>query len=163
MRKRRSKSRQKKIAEMEITAFMNLMVVLVPFLLITAVFTKMSILDLKLPKLGDSSSTPNKPEMELQIIIRENAITLNDSIGGPIKTITRAGASHDYKTLNIKLKEIKSIYASKTNATILAEKDTHYDTIVQVMDAVRMYTEEQGKKPIQYELFPDISIGDAPK
>jgi len=36
--------------ELEITTFLNLMVVLVPFLLITAVFSRITILQLKLPE-----------------------------------------------------------------------------------------------------------------
>ena len=36
-------------AELNITAFMNLMVILVPFLLITAVFSRLAILELNLP------------------------------------------------------------------------------------------------------------------
>ena len=46
---RRSRRRQSTEAELNITTFMNLMVVLVPFLLITAVFSQVSILQLNLP------------------------------------------------------------------------------------------------------------------
>ena len=35
--------------ELNITAFMNLMVILVPFLLITAVFSRLAVLELNLP------------------------------------------------------------------------------------------------------------------
>ena len=58
MIKKRSKSERRKTnIELNITAFMNLMVVLVPFLLMTAAFTTTSILDLHLPKaeVGDSA------------------------------------------------------------------------------------------------------------
>ena len=40
---------RKEAAHLEITAFINLIVVLVPFLLSTAVFTRLAVLDLKLP------------------------------------------------------------------------------------------------------------------
>ena len=36
-------------AELNITAFMNLMVILVPFLLITAVFSRLAVIELYLP------------------------------------------------------------------------------------------------------------------
>jgi len=49
MRSRRRIRRQNDPVELDITAFMNLMVILVPFLLITAVFSRMAILELNLP------------------------------------------------------------------------------------------------------------------
>ena len=49
MMRRSRHRRNKEPAELQITAFMNLMVVLVPFLLITAVFSQMAVLDLNLP------------------------------------------------------------------------------------------------------------------
>ena len=53
---RRSGHRHKEVVELNITAFMNLMVVLVPFLLITAVFSQVAILDLNLPTDGSVSN-----------------------------------------------------------------------------------------------------------
>jgi len=47
-RKRHRRTKQVH-AELNITAFMNLMVVLIPFLLITAVFSQVTILKLNLP------------------------------------------------------------------------------------------------------------------
>lgn len=149
---------------MNITAFMNLMVVLVPFLLITAVFTHLSIIELHLPGLGDSSQNKkDKPEFNLQVTIRNNALVLSDTQGGLIRKIDKTGKSFDYKLLNATLQQVKARFPDKTNATILAEPNTEYDTLVQVMDAVRMYNALVDGKIVQAELFPDISIGDAPR
>jgi biopolymer transport protein ExbD len=50
MKSRRLRTRRSKDpADLDITAFMNLMVVLVPFLLITAVFSRLAVLELNLP------------------------------------------------------------------------------------------------------------------
>lgn len=43
------RKRMQETVELNITAFMNLMVILVPFLLITAVFSRMTVLELNLP------------------------------------------------------------------------------------------------------------------
>ena len=43
-----------------------------------------------------------------------------------------------------------------------AEPDTSYDNLVQVMDAVRGTVTAQGPKIVRAELFPNISVGDAP-
>ena len=164
MRKRISRSRHKEQDELNITAFMNLMVVLVPFLLITAVFTHLSIIELHLPSLGDSSQNKkDKPEFNLQITIRNDALVLSDTRGGIIRKIDKTGKAFDYSQLNATLKQIKARFPDKTNATILAEPKTEYDTLVQVMDSVRMYTAVVDGEVVQAELFPDISIGDAPR
>ena len=47
-------------------------------------------------------------------------------------------------------------------STILLEPDVPYDVLVQVMDAVRLFEDVQDGEPVQAELFPEISIGDAP-
>jgi len=57
---------------------------------------------------------------------------------------------------------VKAKYPEKTDATILLESDTPYDTLVQVMDHVRVFEQGTGAQTFQAELFPDISIGDAP-
>ena len=60
MRFRRRRSHDTE-AELNITAFLNLMVVLIPFLLINAVFAQVSILQLNLPAISDSS-TPSEDD-----------------------------------------------------------------------------------------------------
>jgi biopolymer transport protein ExbD len=60
LRSRRGSRRNVDTAELNITAFMNLMVILVPFLLITAVFSRLAILELNLP---GSSTEPAKPSV----------------------------------------------------------------------------------------------------
>ena len=161
MKKRHSRLRQKAQEELNITAFMNLMVVLVPFLLMTAVFTHLSILDLNLPSLGDAKPNKDKPSFELRVTIRKNALVLSDNKGGLIKQIPARNNQHDYQTLSATLKQVKARFPDKTNATILAEQNTEYDTLVHVMDSVRMYAALIDGEIVQAELFPDISIGDA--
>jgi biopolymer transport protein ExbD len=133
MRSRRRLTKQP--GEMNITAFMNLMVILVPFLLITAVFTRMTILELNLPP-ASSSSNETKQELQLEITIRKDALEVGDRHSGLIKRIDNV-KGYDYKTLSEVMKQIKSRFPDKLNATILSEPDTSYDVLVQVMDAGR--------------------------
>jgi len=145
---------------MNITAFMNLMVVLVPFLLISAVFSRLTILQLNLP----SGSTINEPQqvLQLEVIVRKNAIQVADRGTGLLKALPNTPQGYDFAGLSDFMQEIKAKFPEKTDATVLLEPDTAYDTVVQVMDAVRAFTVKQGTKSAQAELFPDISIGDAP-
>jgi hypothetical protein len=57
---------------------------------------------------------------------------------------------------------VKAKFPEKTDATLLLESDIPYDILVQVMDHVRVFEVKQGPTTVQAELFPDISIGDAP-
>jgi len=159
MRIRRRLTRQP--GEMNITAFMNLMVILVPFLLITAVFSRMTILELNLPP-ASSSSKDTKQELQLEITIRKGSIEVGDRHSGLIKRINNGAKGHDFKTLSEVMKQIKSRFPDKLNATILSEPETSYDVLVHVMDAVRVAEVVQGGAVTQVELFPDVSIGDAP-
>ena len=45
---------------------------------------------------------------------------------------------------------------------LLVAEDVDYDTIVQVMDAVRVRQSTVGGKVVRRELFPLIALGDAP-
>ncbi len=158
---RSRKLRHREAPDLNITAFMNLMVILVPFLLITAVFSHLTVLELNLPSSG-AASKHKKPKFELQVIIRKNRIVLADTQGGLIKRINNNKNGYNYAYLTKTLKQIKSRFPDKTNATILSSPNVNYETLVNVMDAVRMYHATEDGEFINAELFPDISIGDAP-
>jgi len=163
MRVRRSRARQQQVVELNVTAFMNLMVVLVPFLLMTAVFTHISILELNLPSLGDAKQNKkDKPSFELHVTIRPKAILISDNKGGLIKRIPKAKSGHNFQMLRSTLKQVKFRFPDKKNATILSEQNTKYNDLVATMDAVRQYPAIVDGEIVLAELFPDISIGDAP-
>ena len=94
MRFRRFKRRANKDAELSITAFMNLMVILVPFLLITAVFSKISILELDLPSRSEVVKQ-NKKALQLEVVVRENSLRVQDRNRGVLKTIQNIDSGYD--------------------------------------------------------------------
>jgi len=160
------KRRKRRIvsAELDITAFMNLMVVLVPFLLMTAVFTNISILDLKLPS-SDSTQNQknNKQKFDLNVIVRKDILILTDQTGRIIKRLPITQSGHNYTLLNQTLRLVKNNFPHKTTITTLSEKFTPYEDLVQIMDTVREFKTLVDGKVVVAELFPDISIDDAPK
>jgi biopolymer transport protein ExbD len=164
IRSSRTGRRNVETAELNITAFMNLMVILVPFLLITAVFSRLTVLELNLP--GSSSEPVEQQEQtfQLEIIVRQDKIEVGDRNQGLLGIYPKTDAGYDYEALADKLSQLKERYPTKTDAAILLEQDISYDTIVQVMDTVRVsqiIDEDQGRID-KKDLFPDISIGDAP-
>ena len=150
--------------ELNITAFMNLMVILVPFLLITAVFSRLAILELNLPGSSSEPVEPQEQTFQLEIIVRQDKIEVGDRNQGLLGIYPNGDGGYDYDALADKLLELKERYPTKTDASILLEQDIPYNTLVQVMDMVRVSQEvdtDEGQI-VRSEQFPDISIGDAP-
>lgn len=165
MGKRRSRrQRRKEETELNITAFMNLMVVLTPFLLITAVFSRLAILELNLPASQSQAEPDREPEFQLEITVRENRIEVGDRNAGTLTRMEKVGDAYPLDDLSSFLTRIKAQFPDKADATLLLEPEIPYEVLVAVMDRVRI---EERRDPadnrlIKSELFPEVSIGDAP-
>jgi biopolymer transport protein ExbD len=165
IRSRKGGRRNVETAELNITAFMNLMVILVPFLLITAVFSRLTVLELNLPGSSTEPVDPQEQTFQLEIIVRQDKIEVGDRNQGLLGIYPNSEeGAYDYEALAEKLAQLKERYPTKTDASILLEQEIAYDTIVQVMDTVRVTQEvdEVEGRIDRKDLFPDISIGDAP-
>jgi biopolymer transport protein ExbD len=157
---------KKTAAHLEITAFINLIVVLVPFLLSVAVFTHLAVIDLSLPAQSNEQVQkldPNKP-LKLEVIVRSRYVEVNDKHGGRIidPPIPNLATGPDTKTLSAAIQQIKLKFPQQDDASVLAENEVPYDSLVQVMDAVRAGHQVQGAKVVSTDYFPNISVGDAP-
>ena len=157
--------------EIDVTTFLNLMVVLVPFLLITAVFSRLTIVELNLPSAAggpasaDESFTP-------EVIVREAGIEITNG-KVVIATIPNVDEDYDLETLSDYMVELKQTYPQQEAAAVLMEAKIPYDYLLRVMDTVRAVQvpieNEDGVEPVEDEpqfelvaLFSDISVGDAP-
>ena len=58
--------------------------------------------------------------------------------------------------------EVKQSHPDITAVTLLLEPNVPYDTLISTMDAVRVAQASNGGETLKVELFPDMSIGDAP-
>ncbi|HTP72265.1 MAG TPA: biopolymer transporter ExbD [Burkholderiaceae bacterium] len=155
---------RKEVAALEVTAFINLIVVLVPFLLSTAVFTRLAVMDLTLPAQSNNKLEQLKGnDLKLEIVVRPEALEVGDRIGGLIQRIEKKDGHHDFKALNSLMQTIKQKFPEARAATVLSEPDTSYEVLVHVMDAVRAgRSANGGPKLVRVELFPEVSVGDAP-
>ena len=162
-RRSTGRRRNQDTADLNITAFMNLMVILVPFLLITAVFSRLAIIELNLPGSSTEPVDPQDQTFQLEVIVRKDKIEVGDRNQGLLGVYPNSeDGAYDYEALSGKLSELKDRYPDKTDAAILFESDIEYDTLVQVMDRVRVEEEIEEESVVRNDLFPDISIGDAP-
>ncbi len=162
-RKRWKKRFAKNEAELSVTPFMNLMVILVPFLLIMLVFAKITILEIHLPA-ASNEVKPNKRELVLEVIVKEDYLIVQDKNGSFRRyMIEKKDESYDVELLSQTLQSLKSKFPDNVAASILLEPDIGYESLVLVMDAVRAIDieDEQGNFT-RAELFPEISLGDAP-
>jgi biopolymer transport protein ExbD len=154
---------RKEVAHLEVTAFINLIVVLVPFLLSTAVLSRFAVLDLTLPAQSGGLGGLSAEKLQLEVVIRPDALDVGDRVGGLIQHLPNGPSGYDTAALSSLLLQIKTKYPTEKAATILSQPDTSYDTLVQVMDASRSTLTADGTKTVSTELFPSLSLGDAPE
>lgn len=147
--------------ELNITAFMNLMVILVPFLLITAVFSRMTILELNLPGINSQQTENKKIKLSLELVLRKNGFDIQDASLGVIKHFARVPGKTQWKEFGDVLLEIKRRFPDERGITILVAPDVDYKTLIAAMDHVRSADIVQGLSVQTVELFPNISIGNA--
>ncbi len=165
MKRRWRKHHLSQPGEVNITAFMNLMVILVPFLLITAVFSRITILDLDLPTAGDprqNANTEQPDQLQLEVTVRKDIVEIGDRKRGRLKLFSVDAEGHYLQEISAMLQQIKARLPEKTDITLLLETDIPYQRLVQMMDTLRVAKVVQNGESINAELFPAISIGDAP-
>jgi len=158
---RKLERRTRKPAELLLVPMIDIFTVLVTFLLMTAVFSRTVILQLNLPPPQTEFKEP-PPGLQLEVMVQKDQLMVADRNSGPLHAVPNTPQGYDYDGLVEYLKFVKTKFPEKTEASILLEPDTAYDTLVQVMDHVRVFEAGEGANTVQAELFPDISIGDAP-
>jgi biopolymer transport protein ExbD len=158
---RRITRHQHRPSQLMLVSMIDIFTVLVTFLLMTAVFSRTVILELKLPPANAEFKEP-PPGLLLEITVRKDTLQVGDRNSGPLAAFPNKDGAYDYDGLSTYLQQVKTKFPDKTDATILLEPDTPYDIVVQVMDRIRVLEVNAGLNVVQYELFPDISIGDAP-
>lgn len=153
--------------ELDITTFLNLMVVLIPFLLVTAVFSRITIQELNLPSQAAGGEKPDKPVVTIEVIIRKDKLQLSDGkrvTASFAAKETEKGKQYDIQGLSKHLLELKGKHEEKEDATILVEPDIDYEQVIRVMDAVKVAEVKQpdSDEVAKVVLFPQLSLGDAP-
>ncbi len=160
---RRKHRRPVQQADLDITAFMNLMIVLVPVLLLSMVFSQTAVLDLNFPANSDALVDLDEENLQLQLIIRPDSLSVGDTKNGLIRRIDSINGQYNFDALVDLLKQIKSRVPDKTEITLLLSENIDYQTLVSAMDRTKSYPAVVAANVVDAELFPDISIGDAPE
>lgn len=152
-------------AELDVTSFMNLMIVLVPVLLITLTFTQTSVLDIHLPELTGGAATSEKSQSQLVVKIQNDGFKVyypDDVLIQEVPLLeTEEGELHNYRQLAKVMQEVKSQLSDTRSILLLSEPAVDYQSLVSTMDAVRSYKTVLVASVVEVELFPEISLGDA--
>lgn len=167
MARRRKRQKQQHETEdimevLNLTPMMDVFTVLVVFLLITAVFTSITIMELSVPTSAGAAAA-SRPNFAIEVIVRKAGLEIAN--GRSVEAvIPKKDDKYDLEKLSEMLRALKAQYPGKEDATVLMEPKVEYDYLVQVMDTVRS---AEVRAPGSTEvakvlLFPKISIGDAP-
>lgn len=161
-RRYKYKRRKEETPGLDVTTFLNLMVVLIPFLLISAVFSRVTIMELSIPDSSGGTSL-NQPNLNIEVIVRKAGLEIAN--GNSVEAaIANKEGQYDMDLLSRILVRLKERYPEKEDATVLMEPYIEYDYLIQIMDAVRgtRVKVEGSEETRKMVLFPNISIGDAP-
>jgi biopolymer transport protein ExbD len=134
--------------DLNITPVMNIFLILVPFLLLTAVFVKIAVIEFSLPtenKKSGGSETHQGRAIVTILAINEKGFEIKTP-GAKFPIILKKQDNFDFQTLVEKLKEVKQLHKDSEDVIIVPQASIKYKTIIKVMDRCR----ENG--------FPNISI-----
>lgn len=152
-------------AEIDVTAFMNLMIVLVPVLLLSMTFTQITVMDIKLPELTGGNSVSEMEQSKLEVEITTDGFRVFYPSNTLVQEIpakqSSEGLEHDYRQLSLVIQEIKKQLQEKKDVLLLTSPSVDYQTLVKTMDSVKSYKTVLAASLVEVELFPEISLGDA--
>jgi len=155
---------------------MNLMVILIPFLLLSAVFIEVTVITSILPKnIGDTpDSLKTKKKIPLSLLVHIAKDGFFVKAARRIKESKRRRGStelnipkknfngtekYDFEKLKLAMLSIKKLYPKEEQIVLTAEMDIEYMTLVGVFDATRDYLDETNGTRIMRPLFPSATIG----
>lgn len=134
------KNRKGLDSDLNITPIMNIFVILIPFLLLTATFVRIAIIELSLPSAEQEEST-NPPEDfgDLTLLV----LSISDE-GFQIRTsekdyprISKKFGEFDYDGLSVRLSDLKKQYPKLRDVVISPDSKIKYQIIVRVLDSCR--------------------------
>lgn len=160
------KKKNRPEADLDITPFMNLMIVLVPVLLLSMVFTRITVIDIQLPASAGTGSEQIS-QKQVEVVIKETSILINFPEGLLLRAIAnKDDGTPDYENVSLVLqalkRELQLKNADRKKVNLLVSESIPYHKVISTMDAVRSYSAVVVTDVVDAELFPDIAFGDAP-
>ena len=164
MKPRWQRTARRDVHTVDVTAFLSLMVILVPFLLVTAVFSRTAILEVQ-PAGGEGDGELVPDPLQLQVTVRQDVIEVDyfEQAGQAQRvSINRSADMQALETLATLADDLKTRFPNSLEATVLLEPQIAYEVLVDVLDVLRVKLQAQGEVIEQQELFPLIALGPVP-
>jgi biopolymer transport protein ExbD len=139
----------RKPTELMLVPMIDIFTVLVTFLLMTAVFSRITIVELDLP--SANTTVTSAPAFRLEVIVREEGFELTNG-HALIATIPKLDGAYDLAKLGELALSLKRDYPAAEDASVLLRPEISYDDLIQVMDVLRT-----AELPAQSELIAEIA------
>lgn len=157
--------------DIDVTPFMNLMVVLIPVLLLSMSFTQIVAIELKLPELTGGQSVSLTPQSQLEIVVDEKGYQVFFPDRTLLKTIPKKqqknqlndqaisnNEQYDLMTLSQVLQAVKQKVPEKRTALVRSAPTVQFQQVVDVLQATKFYTTVVAASVVDIELFPEVSL-----
>jgi biopolymer transport protein TolR len=120
-------------AAINLVPFIDLMAVTISFLIMTAVWTQISRLQVSQSGGPSSDTPPDDKALNLTLVVTERGYTINAS-GATYADIPKASGGYDVKALDEKLKALHTNYPDQHAITVQSEDKVKYVDLVKVID-----------------------------
>lgn len=120
--------------ELDLLPMMNVFIVLIPMLLTSAVFLKVTVIDTNVPS-ASAAASPAGENLSLAVTIKDNYFVV-EGHGIEPRTIARADADAPSQ-LAAALAEVAIRHPDNQDVIIISEPTTRYQDIIAVMDISR--------------------------
>ncbi|MBI2897065.1 MAG: biopolymer transporter ExbD [Deltaproteobacteria bacterium] len=153
------KGGKKKVdSEVNMVPFIDLLVVTISFLIITAVWTQLERLNATQQTPGQAQQMDQPQEERIRLILQINdaGFTLADTAGTRIP-IPKQGGKYDLNRLSTELRNIKRQDPNRRDLIVSPEDGVKYQDIIAAMDFALRDSDDRDNEPD----FPDISVSDA--
>jgi biopolymer transport protein ExbD len=132
-------SDDKTTVDLNLVPIIDLMSVLIIFLLITAVWTQVSMIQIGSSIYGKKTSDekpepPPKAEIPFRLDVRSDGYRVQ--IGRNQMSFPKINGAYDQEKLTAEVKKIKELYPEKNDAVITVQDELPYETLIGGMDAL---------------------------
>ncbi|MEE4311193.1 MAG: biopolymer transporter ExbD [candidate division KSB1 bacterium] len=135
-----NRTRSQDDVDVNIIPVMNIFLLLIPFLLLTAAFVKIAVLEISLPSLGRGAAAQEEIKQKNLILvilsIKEKGFQVK-SPGFKFDPLNKIGTQYNYNELKNQLKQIKTRHGHAEDIIISPESKVKYDIIIKTMDQCR--------------------------
>jgi biopolymer transport protein ExbD len=165
---------------LDLVPIMNLVTILIPFLLMSAQFVTLAVIDSSLPAIVSEPQQVEQEEeeeekLELSILVTGEGYTISGSGTGLVldeedeasETSKKVAClelncptpdSYDYVGLTKRVVMLKDRFEEEENVILVPESTTRYEVIVRTMDAVRDDPEDKDEDSKARVLYPNVVI-----